>query len=645
MPVCQTAVSLNLLELTPLACCSLNLPDLITTGIDVLASEAGGGIVRRSLPEATLAATTVTQVVTLPILAGLLVLLILLMGLLAIRFSARPSRQRSQTNMARPAEEEESGPPEIPSTPPAQKISPDAPTAPLVPFPESLWREPGTTQPSNNVSRIVPTPEEILKKENEGDSAAAAKMWGRLARWEDAARCYEKAGNMIQAACIYNALDQYDRALPLLRQVLDSSPMDGFVRLALVEILLNQGKPSEALEAIEAMSGENGRGKAKAEFFAGAASQLESAELFQQAEAFYRKALEIDDRLADVQMRLVFLSQIKRLQLDEPAPGGSHHTPQSFLDRFMKDTSELEDFDPISSDAKPKPLRGHEIIVGHIALGFQRKEPPASVDSVYSLSKRFVLEELVSESNRCAVFRANDRLLDFPVALKLYRLPDGFPDMESLAQRFLAIAHLNHPNLAKLTFVDREGSILRMATEYLPGGNLNDFLKKLGGVGLPLIIRMALHVASALHTAHLHGVPHGDVRPENMILGTDQRLKLVDFVLAPIPVIPTKDDSHESVPGLNGPNREHRFIMEAIKSDILQFGQVLSFMLEHSRRTSDPVAVPGAADAAEELHELVARIEKGSFLSIYRLCQILQQIFERTLPVPSGRSENPRLNL
>jgi len=481
--------------------------------------------------------------------------------------------------------------------------------------------------------RSFPTAEEIARTETT-DPAKAALQWERIAFWIEATRAHTAAGNLDRATKIMVALEQGEQAVPLLRDALAASPSDERIRLRLIETLLDLSREREALDLLDGIATGGLKPPPSAHFLESIGRSLEALHMGEEAENWYRIALGRDDKLSEAQQRLLLLKQMRRLNQNGQLESDG---ARDLLNRlaFESSIAAFEAKRAEKSSGAHATLTGHEIIVGHLAMGFQKPEPAHSVRSIYSLSRRFRLESLMSETNRSATFKASDRLLDFTVALKLYRFADDFDGMDTLRERLNAVAHLNHPNLGKLTFVDREGPIVRVATEYLPGGNLRDFFQKLGGVGLPLIIRMAMHIASALHSAHLRGVPHGDVRPENMLIGPDQRIKLVDFVLSPLPVRvpPPQNDSADSEES-TGSFRFANLALptEGTDSDILQFADILEFMLQHCRRTAEPAAASGMQDTTNDMKELILRIRGGSFTSILRLWQVLHEIFERTLP-------------
>ncbi|MCC6545954.1 protein kinase [Candidatus Sumerlaeota bacterium] len=581
------------------------------------------------------------------ILVGLLVLLAIQRGLYN-RLTQAPSKIVRTLNDIAGTQQ-----PEKPKPQPAV-----VELAPRTPLPAR-----GTTgRPKSSASetlempnRLVPPPAQApqhtakeIKEIEKTDLGRAALLWQKISCWEQAADCYFKLGNPMRSASIWLALDQSEKALPMLRDALKSEDDNETVRLRLVETLFDLGREDEARQLIDEYHGKNGDGQnhESAAYLESLGRNYEAKRDHEKAIAYYQQALGKDSGpRVELQNRIQLLDRMQKLITEPAALRESNSASQQLLEKYVREsnvTKAPSDKESGSATTESRQLAGHEIIVGHLATGFQQFEPPRSIRSVYSLSRRFEMEKLLGESSRGMVYLAVDGLLDFQVALRIYRLSDNFGKLEILKERLRAISHLNHPNLAKITFVDREGPIIRVATEYLPGGNLREFLTKLGGVGLPLIIRMSMHLASALHTAHVKGIPHGDLRPENLIIGPDQRIKLLDFAISPLPVA-TFDLGSLNVTDNSETPRPFDFAAhnEGVQSDLLQFAEVIEFMLQHARRTVDPVA-SGVNDTTGELTELVSKVRSGGYTTVLKLWQTLEQIFDRTLPSQSGSGEKPR---
>jgi serine/threonine protein kinase len=131
------------------------------------------------------------------------------------------------------------------------------------------------------------------------------------------------------------------------------------------------------------------------------------------------------------------------------------------------------------------------------------------------------------------VYRAHDEKLDRDVALKV--LPPGTLADESVRKKFrkeaLALAQLNHPNIETIyEFADQDG-VDFLVMELIPGHALNDKSKQVP-LPLPEVARLGIQLADGLAAAHDRGIIHCDLKPHNLILTPDGRLKILDFGLA-----------------------------------------------------------------------------------------------------------------
>src|SRR5438105_5998618 len=131
------------------------------------------------------------------------------------------------------------------------------------------------------------------------------------------------------------------------------------------------------------------------------------------------------------------------------------------------------------------------------------------------------------------VYRAHDEQLDRDVALKV--LFAGMLADESARKRFrkeaLALAKLNHPNIETVFEFGNQDGVDFLVTEYIPGTTLDTNLAT-GALTEAEIVRLGTQLAEGLVAAHEHGVIHRDLKPGNLRLTPDGRLKILDFGLA-----------------------------------------------------------------------------------------------------------------
>src|SRR5579859_6994248 len=131
-------------------------------------------------------------------------------------------------------------------------------------------------------------------------------------------------------------------------------------------------------------------------------------------------------------------------------------------------------------------------------------------------SERYELNHLIARGGMAEVYRAHDRLLDRPVALKVL-----FPELSvdrSFVERFRreaqAAANLSHPNIVSIYDWGEGEHTYFIVMEYVNGRTLAQLLRQ-GPLDADHEAALAADVAAALSFAHAHGVVHRDIKPAN----------------------------------------------------------------------------------------------------------------------------------
>ncbi len=143
--------------------------------------------------------------------------------------------------------------------------------------------------------------------------------------------------------------------------------------------------------------------------------------------------------------------------------------------------------------------------------------------------------ERIGQGGMGVVYRAFDPNLERAVALKVVRLTPGGGGREHLEREAKTLARLNHPHVLTVHDVGVVAGELFIATEYVDGGTLADWCathppREHGRE--TTLLRLATEAARGLAEAHGAGLVHRDVKPSNLMLGLDGRLRVADFGLA-----------------------------------------------------------------------------------------------------------------
>lgn len=137
------------------------------------------------------------------------------------------------------------------------------------------------------------------------------------------------------------------------------------------------------------------------------------------------------------------------------------------------------------------------------------------------------------------VYEGFDPLIERTVALKTIRkdLLDH-DQLDEILSRFKreaqAAGRLNHPSIVTVYEYGEEGDIAYIAMEYVRGRELKEFLDKNKRFSLGVIVKIMTQLLDALAYSHKHGVVHRDVKPANIIVLKDGRVKVTDFGIAHI---------------------------------------------------------------------------------------------------------------
>jgi serine/threonine-protein kinase len=150
---------------------------------------------------------------------------------------------------------------------------------------------------------------------------------------------------------------------------------------------------------------------------------------------------------------------------------------------------------------------------------------------------KYKIVEVLGEGSMGVVYKAHDAAIDRYVAAKVIRksLLGADPSGE-IARRFrneaVAAGRLSHPNIVAVYDYGESEQTAYIIMEYAQGENLESYLARNGTRPLDEAVSLTTQLLDGLHFAHERGIVHRDVKPSNVLLGADGRLKITDFGVA-----------------------------------------------------------------------------------------------------------------
>jgi beta-lactam-binding protein with PASTA domain/serine/threonine protein kinase len=150
------------------------------------------------------------------------------------------------------------------------------------------------------------------------------------------------------------------------------------------------------------------------------------------------------------------------------------------------------------------------------------------------LEGRYRVGPRIARGGMATVYEATDTRLDRVVAVKV--MHTGYADDEHFIDRFVrearSAARLSHPHVVGVFDQGEDNGTLFLAMEYVPGCTLRDVINEQGALPPSRALALLEPMVSALAAAHDAGIVHRDVKPENVLLTDDGRVKVADFGLA-----------------------------------------------------------------------------------------------------------------
>ena len=150
------------------------------------------------------------------------------------------------------------------------------------------------------------------------------------------------------------------------------------------------------------------------------------------------------------------------------------------------------------------------------------------------LSDRYEILSKVGAGGMSDVYKAKDHILSRFVAIKV--LKQEFSEDSSFVTKFRAEAQsaagLEHPNIVNIYDVSSENGLYYIVMEYVEGITLKTYIEKKGQLSFKESASIAIQVARGIEAAHNKNIIHRDIKPQNIIISTDGKVKVTDFGIA-----------------------------------------------------------------------------------------------------------------
>lgn len=150
------------------------------------------------------------------------------------------------------------------------------------------------------------------------------------------------------------------------------------------------------------------------------------------------------------------------------------------------------------------------------------------------LAGRYQIIRTIGEGGMANVYLAHDTILNREVAVKVLR--GDLADDEKFVRRFqreaISASSLIHPNIVEMYDVGEDNGNYYIVMEYINGRTLKSLIKKRGALTLPEVIDIMLQLTSAIACAHDSYIIHRDIKPQNVLILEDGRVKITDFGIA-----------------------------------------------------------------------------------------------------------------
>jgi len=261
------------------------------------------------------------------------------------------------------------------------------------------------------------------------------------------------------------------------------------------------------------------------------------------------------------------------------------------------------------------------------------------------LNDRYQLDKQLGEGGMAIVYQASDLMLERTIAVKILR--KDFSKSKAFQERFKeearAAANLTHPNIVTVHDFGFDNDRLFIVMEHVPGTDLKQIIKKSGALPADHASRLFIQACAGIGYAHRAGLVHCDIKPHNMLVTPDHRLKVTDFGIARALASVKHDEQSQAIWGSPAYFSPEQAAGRAPSpaSDVYSLGIVLFEMLTGEVPFTDPSpqelallhryeAPPSAREMnpeiSAELEEIIVKVLSKEPSSRYRTADQLGRI-------------------
>ena len=196
------------------------------------------------------------------------------------------------------------------------------------------------------------------------------------------------------------------------------------------------------------------------------------------------------------------------------------------------------------------------------------------------IADRYEVIDKVGSGGMSDVYRAKDHILGRDIAIKI--LKQEFSEDATFVAKFRteaqSAAGLEHPNIVNIYDVGSENGMYFIVMEYVEGITLKTYIEKKGQLNFKEAISIAIQVGRGIEAAHQKGIIHRDIKPQNIIISTEGKVKVTDFGIARAA---SSNTIHADVMGsvhYSSPEQARNGFVDG-KSDIYSLGIVMYEMV------------------------------------------------------------------